>query len=118
MASASLRAGEEGRDCRAHPDLVRCGGGVGGRPSRESRRRGPRRGRPGVIENVGGLGVGVKVPCSSVDRFEGAADGSIVAIFAIEALNVETIDDPREVGALAECACCNYKLPTRLIHVY
>ena len=77
---------------------------MGGQPSRESRRRGPQRGLPGVIENVGGLWVGVEVPCSSVDRFEGAADGSIIAIFAIEAPNVETIDDPREVGALAECA--------------
>jgi hypothetical protein len=77
---------------------------VGGRPTRESRRRGPRRGRLGVIENVGGLGVDVEVPCSSVDCFEGATDGSIVAIFTIEAPNVETIDDPREVGALTECA--------------
>ena len=60
--------------------------------------------RPGVIEIVGNLGIGVKVPCLSVDRVEGAADGLIFAIVAVEAPNVESIDDPREVGALAECA--------------
>ncbi len=60
--------------------------------------------RPGVIEIVGDLGIGVKVPRLSVDRVEGAADGSIFAIVAVEAPNVESIDNPREVGALAECA--------------
>ena len=60
--------------------------------------------RPGVIEIVGDLGIGVKVPRLSVDRVEGAADGSIFAIVAVEAPNVDSIDDPREVGALAECA--------------
>jgi hypothetical protein len=77
---------------------------VGGWPSRESRQRGPRRVPPGVIEIVGDLGIGVEVPRPSVDRVEGAADGLIVVIVAVEATNVESIDDPREVGALAECA--------------
>jgi hypothetical protein len=60
--------------------------------------------RPGVIEIVGDLGIGVKVPRLGVDRIEGAADGSIFAKVAVEAPNVEAIDDPREAGALAECA--------------
>ena len=77
---------------------------MGGRPSRESRRRWPRRVRPGVIEIVGNLGIGVKVPRPSVDRVEGATDDSIVAIVAVEAPNVESVDDPREAGALAKCA--------------
>ena len=57
-----------------------------------------------VIGMVFDVGMVVEPLRSPVDIIEGAADGSIVAIFAIEALNVETIDDPREVGALAECA--------------
>ena len=69
-----------------------------------SRQRGPRWVRPGIIEIVGDLRIGVEVPRPSVDCVEGAADGSILAIVVVEAPDVESIDNPREVGALVECA--------------
>ena len=105
MASALPRVGEEFGGCRALVPIPRHGGGgVDGRSSRESRQRAPRRGRPGVIEIVGNLWIGVEVPRPSVNRVEGVADGLIFAKVAVEAPNVEAINDPREAGALAECA--------------
>ena len=103
MASASSRVGFGGS--RAFVPIARRGrGGEDGRPSRESSQRAPRRGRPGVIKNVGNLGIGVKVPRPSVNPVEGAADGLIFTRVAVKAPNVEAINDPREAGALAECA--------------
>ena len=75
-----------------------------GQPLQESRQRAARRGRPGVIEIVGDLGIGVEVPRPSVNRVEGAADGLISAKVVVKAPNVEAINDPREAGALAKCA--------------
>jgi len=57
-----------------------------------------------VIGVVFDVGMVVKPLRSPVDIVEGAADGSIFAKVAVEAPNVEAIDDPREAGALAECA--------------
>ncbi len=105
MASASSHVGVEFGGCRALvPIPKRGGGGVDGRPSQESRQRALRRGRPGVIDIVDDLRIGVKVPRLGVNRVKGAADGLIVAKVAVEAPNVEAINDPREAGALAECA--------------
>jgi hypothetical protein len=105
VASASLRVGEEFGGCRALvPIPRRGGGGVDGRPLRESRQRAPRRGRPGVIEILSDLWIGVEVPSPSINRVKGAADGSIFTKVAVKAPNVEAINDPREAGALAECA--------------
>ena len=105
MASASSRVGVEFEGGRALvPNPRRGGGGEDGRPLQESRRRAPRWGRLGIIDIVGNLGIGVKVPRPSVNRVKGAADGSIFAKVAVEAPNVEAINDPREAGALAECA--------------
>ncbi len=50
------------------------------------------------------VGVVVEPPRSPVNIVKGAADDSIFAIGAVEAPNVELVDDPREAGALAECA--------------
>jgi hypothetical protein len=57
-----------------------------------------------VIGMVLDVGVVVEPLRSAVDIVKGAADDSIFTIVAVEATNVESIDDPREAGALAECA--------------
>ena len=57
-----------------------------------------------VIRVVLDVGMVVKPLHSPVDIVEGAADGLIFAKVAVEAPNVEAIDNPREAGALAECA--------------
>ncbi len=46
----------------------------------------------------------VEVPRSAVDAVEGAADRLIFPIVAIKAADEETVDDPRDIGALAEGA--------------
>ncbi len=41
-------------------------------------------------------------PC--IDGLEGASDGPILVIAAVKSANVESVDDPQEVGALDEGA--------------
>jgi hypothetical protein len=51
-----------------------------------------------------GLGMAIQVTRPRVDGLEGATDGQILTIVAVKSANVESVDDPREVGALAEGA--------------
>ena len=46
----------------------------------------------------------VEVPHPSIYRVECASDPPIIAIVAIKSADVKPVDDPREAGALAECA--------------
>ncbi len=50
------------------------------------------------------VGVVVEPLRSPVDIVEGAADLPIFTIIAVKSADVEPVDDPREAGALAECA--------------
>jgi hypothetical protein len=50
------------------------------------------------------LKMGVQVTRPRVDGLEGASDGPILAIVVVKSANVESVDDPREAGALAEGA--------------
>ncbi len=100
------RAAADGRDHPPKIVLLRRGrGGEGGLPSRESRQR-PccRVWHLGVIGIFVDVGMVVKVPRSAVDAVEGAADRPIFLIVAIKAADEEAVNDPREIGALAEGA--------------
>jgi hypothetical protein len=57
-----------------------------------------------VIGMVLDVGMVVEPLRSAVDIVEGAADDSIFAKIAVKSAYVEPVDDPREAGALAECA--------------
>jgi hypothetical protein len=50
------------------------------------------------------LGMVVQVSCPSVDGHKGASDGPIHAIFGVKSADVNSVNDPREAGALAEGA--------------
>jgi hypothetical protein len=50
------------------------------------------------------LGMVIQVMHPHVDGLEGASDGPFFAIVAVKSANVESVDDPREAGALAEGA--------------
>ena len=44
----------------------------------------------------------IEVPRPSVDRVECASDPPIIAIVAVESVDVKPFDDPREAGALTK----------------
>ncbi len=46
----------------------------------------------------------IQVTRPHVDGLEGASDGPILEIVAVKSMNVESVDDPREAGALTEGA--------------
>ncbi len=50
------------------------------------------------------VGMVVKVPRSAVDLVEGAPNVPIFAVVAVKSADVESVDDPREAGALADRA--------------
>ncbi len=108
MSSASLLAGEYSTGgCHAHPALVllrRGGGGVDGRPSRESMRRAPRRERPGVIGVVDELGMVIPESCPRVDGVKGTSCVLIKLVVPVKSADVYTVDYPWESGALADGA--------------
>ncbi len=58
----------------------------------------------GVIVVVINVGMVVEVPRSAVDLVEGAPNVPIFAIVAVKSADVESVDDPREAGALANRA--------------
>ncbi len=60
--------------------------------------------RVGVIVVVVDVGMVVEVLRSAVDLVEGAPNVPIVTIVAVESPVVESVDDPREAGALADRA--------------
>ena len=81
------------------------GGGVGGRPSRESWRRARWRLRfLDVIWVVFSLEVIVHIPRLRVDGIEGALCRPIKSIVPIETADVQPVDNPPESGALADGA--------------
>jgi hypothetical protein len=50
------------------------------------------------------LGMVVQVTRPHVDGLKGASDGPILTIVTVKSTNVESVDNPREAGALAEGA--------------
>ncbi len=60
--------------------------------------------RPGVMGVILELGMVVQVMHPRVDGLKGPSDGPILAIVVFKSTNVESVDDPREAGALAEGA--------------
>ncbi len=58
----------------------------------------------GIIGVIVELKMLVEVSCPHVDVVKGAADVPIHAIIAVESADIEVVDNPREVGALAEGA--------------
>ncbi len=58
----------------------------------------------GVIGVVVNIGMVVQVPRFAVDLVEAAPNVPIFAIVAVESADVESVDDPREAGALADRA--------------
>ena len=57
-----------------------------------------------IIWMVVDVRIVVEVPHPSIYRVECASDPPIIAIVAIKSADVKPVDDPREAGALAECA--------------
>ncbi len=106
MLFVGARDAADGRDHPPEPMLLRRGwGGEGRLPSQESCQR-PRCQvrRLGVIGIFVDVGMVVEVPRSAIDAVEGAADCPIFPIVAIKAADEEVVNDPREIGALAEGA--------------
>ncbi len=104
LLSTSLLAGASSTGgCRARPASVLLRG-VDGRPSCESARRAPRRGRPGIIGVVGELGVFVQESRPLVDGVKGTTCTLIEAEVPVESADVYAVDYPRESGALADGA--------------
>jgi hypothetical protein len=58
----------------------------------------------GIIGVVVDIGMVVEVPRSAVDLVEGAPNVPIFTIVVVESADVESVDDPREAGALANRA--------------
>ncbi len=104
LLSTSLLAGVSSTGgCRARPASVLLRG-VDGRPSHESARRAPRRGRPGIIRVVGELRVFIQELRPLVDGVEGATCTLIEAEVPVEYADVYAVDYSRESGALADGA--------------